>query len=327
MSTLMSNSTASNTVWIRSVLFSVILASGCDFSTGEGKNNTGNSDDGATATSSVGSAGGSGTGDAPATTSGNVGADGSSSGPEQGDQSADNLPQGAIELGELGPTIKSFGSHALSEDDSVDYFRFDVAGAGKTIIRFKKDSDAYVDLTLTSANPNADQTSAIISESQWKRNYDHVLGLPKGSYYLRVSHHGRNYVPYELSMLVEPGPALEPEPEPGNHFDEAMELNSIENGSVTLGGFVGSLDHSDFYRISTPANRTVKLSPSGTFGEYWVKVHKQDGVSGKLVDTWLIRESNGNEPTFETKEGGVYFVEVASRREYGALYKLSGGLL
>lgn len=316
MRVLMSNATFTRSLAIFSALATLSLVNACDFSTGD------DSKDATNETSTSGAS--SGASDA---STGGVGTGGSTNAPEQGDQAVDNLPQGAVDLGLLGPEIKDFGSHALSDDDGVDYFRFEVPGAGKTIIRFKKDPDSYVYLALTSADPNADQSMEIFDAAQSQENADHVVALPKGQYFLRVKYNGASYVPYQLQMVVEPGAAPEPQPEPGNHFDEALVIENIEGGNFVLGGYVGTADRSDFYRFSTPPNRTVKLSPSGTFGEYRVKVYKQDGVSGELVDDWFIYDTNRPEPTFETKEGGVYFVEITSSREQGVLYKLVGGML
>lgn len=327
----MIHSKASNTLLTLSMIASLSVSSGCDFSMGDDSKDESKANPAGTSTTggtqSAGSSAAPGSSGAAEDSAGGTAPDSTSSAPEQGDEAADNLPAGAIDLGVLGPEIKSFGSHALSEKDRVDYFRFEVSGAGKTVLRLKKNPESYVHLAVTSADPNADQSSKIIHTRQRQENSDHIFALPKGQYLLQLKYNGSDYVPYELSMLVTPGLAPEPEPEPGNHFDEALVVEGIESANISLGGYVGVADRSDFYRISTPADRTVKLSPSGTFGSYRVEVYKEDGVSGKSVKSWYINERSSVEPTFKTKEGGVYFIEISSGREYGSLYKLVGGLL
>lgn len=260
-----------------------------------------------------------------------VGADndttGSMPGEKGGDPAADNVPQGAKDLGALSTTLQSFGPHHLSEDDQIDYFRFEVPQFGKTVVRLKKEHDASVSLVLTSANPNADQGRVIIDPWQSVRNHDHAVALPKGAYFLALRSSSSAFIPYELSMVLETQGAPEPQPEPGNHFDEAQPIGNLESGNVNLHGYVGTLDHADFYEFTAPANRRIKVSPADLYGYLGLRVFKKDGVSGELLKGWDVSESSPDEREIETKEGGVFYLRVGSQSSEGSMYRILIGLM
>lgn len=322
-----------------SAIASLSLLSACDFSTGEsdssasattGESATGELSSGATSTGPGAQPGSESTGENAGSGSTPTGSGVETGSASAGENAEGGVPEGADgikDLGALGATIKSYGKYALSKEESFHEFRFEVSGCGKMLIRIKKELDDWMDFQLTSADPNADQSLVIYSHYQEKRKEDHSIALPKGQYHLRISSQGHNHMPFELSMVLEPGPAAEAKGDPGNLFDEALDLGSLQGANAVLGGYVGTVDHADFYRISLPPNRTVKLSPSHVWGGAVLKVHKQDGVSGEKLHSWSMTDDHHPQRIFKTQEGGVFFIEVYSERKLGTLYRVPFGLL
>lgn len=247
-----------------------------------------------------------------------------------GDDTADDYPEGAKVLGILTDSPADFGRHSLSDSDRVDYFKFSVKECGKVTIRIKQQKAEFLRLKVTSAKPNANQSDVIQRFDQSQQGEDHSFALPAGDFYLAVETRYGDYVEFDLSMFAVSPFGPEPTPDPGNHFDEALKLGSLDRNAATVHGYVGEVDLADVYHFEAPANKKIKVSSRFEFGDYKVELYRQDHVSGELAKSWYVESNSGKDVEFETNEGGGFFLKVVPWALFGAdgvIFKMRLGLV
>ncbi|HTV21173.1 MAG TPA: pre-peptidase C-terminal domain-containing protein, partial [Polyangiaceae bacterium] len=177
--------------------------------------------------------------------------------PDPGSDKEDALALASVsELREVG------GYVGVTDQD--DYFRFELP-ANATLSYALTNSTGSITAQLFHDAPIIDATKPMLSDYAYAGSdaFDSV-NLERGTYYWRISSTTSASRPdalYRLQLSAAPYPAPESELEPGNDPATALLLRGLEDaGPLTIGGYVGSTDPEDFYRLELARNGVLKYA-------------------------------------------------------------------
>lgn len=149
------------------------------------------------------------------------------------------------------------------------------------------------------------------------------VNLEQGAYLVRVAAASNAAALYTVALTAEAYSPDQPQPEPGNRQDDALEVGKLSS-LREYGGFVGASDPADFYRFGLASNGRVRLQLSQIRG----------AVTGQVFRDTSLLDTDHPEGSFTasmTADGtyaanlaeGKYLLRIVPSPSTEALYKLS----
>ena len=229
--------------------------------------------------------------------------------PEPGDESSE-----AFDLGSLGTSPETVGGYVGTRPgDPSDYYRFEL------------DEAATVELTTESVKGRVSlyfyQEERGLSEDQFfdevdsEDSADHTkfLYLPRGVYFVRVVPHeaypGHPANLYTFTLQSGQYSAAEANPDPGEDRSEAFDLGAFGASGEAVGGYVGTLDAVDYYRIELADAATIEFTTEDMIGRVTLYYYHED--SGLSEDQFFdSSDSSDSTPDVVELPAGIIFVRV-----------------
>lgn len=167
----------------------------------------------------------------------------------------------ALAIGTLGGQTKTFRDF-VGVADSNDFYQFNL------------DTTKRVNLNLTDLNQSANlyiaydansngiyDSGELIArdESLTNRNRTLSVDLGAGTYFVWVDSSSNVYnTTYKLTAAANLVPSLATDP--GQDYDSALEIGTLNNTPQVFKDFVGSVDSNDFYKFNLNTTKTVALT-------------------------------------------------------------------
>ncbi len=165
---------------------------------------------------------------------------------------------------------------SISEQDSVDFYRFNIIAPGNLTVRLDgmtADGDLYL---IRDINNNGlveiNEIIAVSATDGISSETINFYDLAAGTYYVRVNQYSGN-TNYKLSLTMEPT-----RPEPGSTLTTATNLGTL-SGRRSFSDSLSLNDVDDFYRFSLSTTSDLQVALTGLTSN---------------ADLFLIRDMNGN---------------------------------
>ncbi len=147
------------------------------------------------------------------------------------------------------------------------------------------------------------------------------LAAERGTYFISLTPGAASY--YELRASVEPYLA-EPEQDPGEDWEDALDVGALGTSRVDFGGYVGKTDALDFYRFDIDQNATLTYTVDDVEGRVLAQLY-EDAVQINRADPLRqldVRAADGGAQTGSLDlAAGTYFFVITPTGN--ALYTLS----
>ncbi|MDD9932914.1 MAG: hypothetical protein OXT09_04885 [Myxococcales bacterium] len=147
------------------------------------------------------------------------------------------------------------------------------------------------------------------------------LAAERGTYFISLTPGAASY--YELRASVEPYLA-EPEQDPGEDWEDALDIGALGTSRVDFGGYVGRTDALDFYRFDIEQNATLTYTVDDVEGRVLAQLY-EDAVQINRADPLRqldVRAADGGAQTGSLDlAAGTYFFVITPTGN--ALYTLS----
>lgn len=209
----------------------------------------------------------------------------------------------------------SWISGNIGVKDEVDFYSFTITKAGWVTVLYQGHSigDSYVQILDKDLSKEYAKANVYTSSNQAPKTKDFRLALEAGTYYVKIWGYGNHTGDYKLKGSFEA--ANNNEREINNDFSTAMPLN--KNQTVT--GFISIDDRLDFYKISVPPNKGIRLIYTSYIGDSYLEVWNSDFINIHTKNHYgSISETSPRTYVYENEENlpaGTYYVKI---RPYGS---------
>ncbi|MGG0739648.1 pre-peptidase C-terminal domain-containing protein [Niallia taxi] len=195
-----------------------------------------------------------------------------------------------------------------------DFYKFTLSTAGN--VKFVLDNEDE-SKSITIYDKDGEEFTSFYSKEGYEGDSSINMGLPAGSYYLRVYSSDEN-VPYEFKLQYTKSDYYEKE-----WNDSFSQATSIGFNQAYTGTFQGSGDK-DYYKISVPSNSKVTFELSNT-GDYKnLTLYDQNGES--LMYLYSDSNKSGNSTTnFDLNKGNYYIMLSGNSGDFDSYqFKVKG---
>ncbi|MCP9296423.1 MAG: PPC domain-containing protein [Planktothrix agardhii LY1] len=207
---------------------------------------------------------------------------------------AGNTINTAQDIGTLGATAVT-KTDWVGDIDTEDYYKFSLT------------ENSTLNLNLSGLTQNADlylwdsNGSYIADSSQAGKTAESILkNLTPGTYYVGVNGNGTdtNYNLQLSATAITDGA--------GNDINTAKDLGAVSSVQ-NLTDWVGSLDQSDYYKLSLTQNSNLKLDLTGLSQDAVLYLHDSEGNQ----ITYSNNDGKANEAIAQNLGAGLYYLQVA----------------
>jgi hypothetical protein len=209
---------------------------------------------------------------------------------------AGNTINTAQDIGTLGATAVT-KTDWVGDIDTEDYYKFSLTG------------NSTLNLNLSGLTQNAnlylmDSNGYEIAYSYQAGTTDESIlkNLTTGTYYVRVDNYytgeDTNYNLQLSATAIADGA--------GNDINTAKDLGAVSSVQ-NFTDWVGSLDQSDYYKLSLTQNSNLKLDLTGLSGDAVLYLHDSEGNE----ITYSNNDGKANEAIAQNLGAGLYYLQVA----------------
>lgn len=198
-------------------------------------------------------------------------------------------------------------SGEISTAKEVDFYKFTTRKAGWVTINYQGQSvgDSYVSVLNNDQDRNYWQTEVYTSSDINPITKSAEMALEPGTYYIKIWGYGSHTGTYRLKGTFEA--ANNNEKTNDNDFETAMSLGY--NRSVT--GFLSMDDRVDFYKISVPTKKRVRLIYTSYISDSYVQVWNSDKIPISTKEVYYASKTNPMTYVYEeTLNPGTYYVKI-----------------
>ncbi len=205
----------------------------------------------------------------------------------------------------------SWISGNIGQEGEVDFYRFTTTKAGWVTISYQGFSvrDSYVRILDNDLAKEYDSAELWYTSAQNPKTKDFTFAFEAGTYYIKIYGAGSNVGDYRLKGSFEA--AGNNETEVNNDFATAMTLNP--NQLVT--GFISLDDSVDFFKISVPNKKGVRLIFTSYMYDSYMEVWNSDFRSISKKEVWYAGKTNPKTYVYEeVLDAGVYYIKIYPSR-------------
>ncbi len=211
----------------------------------------------------------------------------------------------------------NYGS--LMSDSDEDWYRFTLPSAGKASINFKHSAlsggNTYWEIELYRHDTMTGETALLTDFSSNAGNLSltsSTVGLPAGTYYIKVNHYYYSNIPYTLTASYTASSVWERE------FNDSLQTASTIKVNTAYNGSLMSDSDEDWYRFtltsSGRASITFKHSALSGGYTYWeIGLYRYDTTTGETALLTDFSSKGGNLSLTSSIVGlpaGTYYVKV-----------------
>lgn len=195
----------------------------------------------------------------------------------------------------------------ISTQKEVDFYKFTTRKAGWVTINYQGWSvgDSYVRVL------NNDQDKEYWSANAWTSSDNNPitksaeLALEPGTYYIKIYASGNRTGTYRLKGSFEA--ANNNEQANDDDFNTAMNLGY--NKTVT--GFLSMDDKVDFFKISVPTRKRVRLIYTSYIRDSYMQIWNSDNISINTKNVYWASKTDPKTGVYEeTLNPGIYYVKI-----------------
>ena len=202
---------------------------------------------------------------------------------------------------------------SIKDYSDTDFYKFKLNSDSKVTINFQHSyidsSSSYWQLRLYKDNNSNDEIYYCYFEGNNKSQTTASLGLPKGTYYLRINK--SNFIDIDYKFKIIAVSTTNWEKESNNVFETAtpIAINTFYNGSIKDYGDV------DFYKFTLKNKTTVKINFKHSYidssGSYWyLRIFKENNTNSELYSYYF----DGNQSSVNTDNiilpKGNYYIRI-----------------
>ena len=214
-----------------------------------------------------------------------------------------------------------FVSGSLSTSNDEDYYAVTLDRPGYISLTFNHEyierDWTYWKVTLYNGDKNELVTSGFAGSVT--KNERNPIGVPAGTYYLKVGHDYHSSVPYELKLNYTPANDWEQEFNDDFKTADSLTVNSVKHGSL-----MHSYDE-DYYVFRLERPEVVDLSFFHEYIDnsrgYW-KLKLFDGANQELFDDEVSGNENIDAEGGLSLAAGTYYLRVESWNHSSIKYDL-----
>ncbi len=204
-------------------------------------------------------------------------------------------------------------SGSINSWDDVDFYKFTLSSASKINIKLSHNyidsSSTYWRMKVYKENNSNDEIYSYDFHGNNKTETTANIGLPKGSYYIRIEPYSFSDIDYKLKVTA--ASVTNWEKEENDVFETAtkISLNKEYSGSIKDWSDV------DFYKFSIPNKMNVKLAFKHAYinssSTYWkLKIFKENNTNSELYDYYYVGNKSSETEKTITLPKGNYYIRV-----------------
>lgn len=188
----------------------------------------------------------------------------------------------------------------LQNGSDEDYFKFTLTSPGNVKLN-GSNADRYKRMGIYDANGN--NFAEFTTKEGYEGNSSVQVGLPIGTYYIKISDYPGSYIPYEFSVEYTKSDLYEKE-----WNDSFITANNIALNQ-TYKGILQQGSDEDYYKFNLPVNSSVNMELSNADRYKTFYVYNQDGSEVAYLAT--VNNGSGNSVLKLNLSRGNYYVKVA----------------
>lgn len=176
--------------------------------------------------------------------------------------------------------------------EDEDFYRFTLTENGKIDLIFEHNAESSSDSwKINLLNDNRQELASFESRLNQKTSSLKNIGLPKGTYYIKISSYASSIQdkPYQLTVNYTKTNAWESEYNDDISVADPINLNTVINGKLMSDSDV------DYYRFTLPADGKINIDfghSEGIGAEYWtIDLLTDDAVEIAAFDSSMIQKT------------------------------------
>jgi hypothetical protein len=241
---------------------------------------------------------------------------------------AGNDVQHAQQWGSIG--MQMVEGAFVGQEDPADYFKFTL-DENATFMYSAKTTSMSVTLSLFRDMSIVDTTKPYASITATAgMEASQTIYLEKGTYYLAAIPVQNMPVIYSLVVSATPYDPAEPDPEPGQAWDDnPLDIGTIDRAVMKFGGYVGGTDLKDYYRFTLAGNAMLEIAANNVLGHIAVRLYDGSGTVNEaqplakpMLDVTATQMGPGTEVSSGALAAGTYYLLVTPQVNTNALYTL-----
>jgi hypothetical protein len=223
-----------------------------------------------------------------------------------GDGDCDTAGTDFDEAFDVGGLTELFECEGFADAGEGDHFRFELTGNGQ--LNYTLDSTGVVTAKLYRDATQINRATPLNTLPVNGAPQTLKVTLQRGVYYLAVSAAGKIF---DLGIGVEYYEPVEPLPDPGEDFDVAMDLGEVGSERIDVGGFVGTTDEADVFRVEVPTNGVLTYTIGDIVGNVTAALYED----AAQINLTTPRASHSNltgdntAPPIDLAEG-IYYLRI-----------------
>lgn len=204
-------------------------------------------------------------------------------------------------------TDDTWVSGEISDKDECDYYSVQIPSAGWLTVNYQGFSvrDSYIEIWDKDLTEQYVKTEVYTSSSSSPITKNFTLALEAGTYRIKIYSYGNNIGDYRLKASFDT--ANNNETESNNEFNDAMLLGL--NQLVT--GFLSIDDRVDFYKITVPSKKTVRLIYTAYIADSYFGIWDGNYINTYETEVWTASETAPLTHTYEQElTAGTYYIKI-----------------
>ena len=199
-------------------------------------------------------------------------------------------------------------SGEISTQGEVDFYKFTTRKAGWVTINYQGQSvaDSYVSVLNNDQDREYWKTEVYTSSDINPVTKSAEMALGPGTYYIKIwGYNNKHTGTYRLKGAFEA--ANNDEKTNDNDFETAMSLGNDR----TVTGFLSMADRVDFFKISVPTKKRVRLIYTSYINDSYMEVWNSDKISISKKNVYSASKTNPKTYVYEeTLNPGLYYIKI-----------------